>query len=167
MSSEKHISDGEKRKQLEKIVNDSHTAFFVTHSRGEAMHGRPMANAKVEPGLSAIWFASHKNSGKTVELQEDHEVLLGYTNSSGSEWASVSGTACFVDDRAKVKELWSPIWKNWFDGPDDPNIELIRVSPQFAEYWDNGSKAVALLKFAVGAVTGAKMDSGANERVRL
>ena len=160
-------SKTDQRKHLEKIVTDAHTAFFVTQPGEEPMHGRPMANANVEAGLTAIWFASHKKSGKTGELQADSSVLLGYTNSSGSEWASVNGTATIIDDRAKIKELWKPIWKNWFDGPDDPNIELIRVTPQSAEYWDNGSKAVAMIKFAIGAVTGAKMDSGANERIKL
>ena len=160
-------TDIDKRKHLEKIVNDSHTAFFVTHLESQPMHGRPMANAKVEAGVAAIWFASHKSSGKTGELKSNANVLLGYTNTSGSEWASISGTATLIDDRAKIKELWSPIWKNWFDGPDDPNIELIRVDPQFAEFWDNGNKAVAMVKFAIGAVTGAKMDSGSNEKMKL
>ncbi len=167
MKDQNNMSEADKRKELESIVSGAKTAFFVTHTPGEALHGRPMANAKVEPDLSAIWFASRKASGKTTELQHDHQVLLGYTNSSGSEWASVSGRAELIDDRHKIHELWSPLWKNWFDGPDDPSIELIRVEPLFGEYWDNGSKAVAMVKFAVGAVTGRKMDSGANQRVSL
>jgi general stress protein 26 len=126
-----------------------------------------MANAKVEDDLATVWFATRRDSGKIAELRRDQQVLLGYTNSSGSEWASVNGVATLVEDRAKVKELWSPFWKNWFQGPDDPNILLIRVTPQSAEYWDSGSQAITLIKFALAAVTGRKFDEGVNERVSL
>ena len=160
-------TESAKRDALEKIVKNCRTAFFVSKGTEAPFHGRPMANAKVEDGLSTIWFATHRVSGKTSELEKNRDVLLAYTNGTGSEWASVNGLASLVDDRQKIKELWSPIWKNWFDGPDDPNIELIRVTPLSAEFWDNGSKAIAMIKFAVGAVTGMKMDSGVNEKLKL
>lgn len=159
-------TESEKRKSLEKIVSGARTAFFVTGA-GDHLHGRPMANAKVEDHLSAIWFATQRNSPKIAELKQDQHVLLGYTNADGSEWASVSGSAALVSDRAKIKELWSPLWKNWFEGPDDPNILLVRVSPREAEYWDSGSQAIALIKFALAAATGKKFSEGENERVAI
>lgn len=166
MSAAPEITEDHKRQSLLKIIKASQTAFFVTESGG-ALHGRPMANAKVEDDLSAIWFAAQRQSGKIAELREDHKILLGYTNSSGSEWASVNGSALMVDDRARVKAMWNPFWKNWFDGPDDPNILLIRVLPKEAEYWDSGSRAITMVKFALAAVTGKRFDEGENERVRL
>ncbi|HET6249463.1 MAG TPA: pyridoxamine 5'-phosphate oxidase family protein [Tepidisphaeraceae bacterium] len=161
------LSETARKENLEKIIKGAQAAFFVTQSPGGAMHARPMANAHVEANLSAIWFATQKNSGKIAELRQEQEVLLGYVNGSGSEWASVNGTASFVNDRAKIKELWSPIWKNWFDGPDDPNIRLIRVTPREAEYWDSGSRVITMLKLAVGAVTAKTMDYGDNQHMKL
>jgi len=157
-------TEAEKREELMKIVKGSRTAFFVTEAAG-VLHGRPMANADVEQDIGTIWFASRRDSGKIAEIRQDQHVLLGYTNASGSEWASVNGTATLVEDRAKVKELWNAFWKNWFDGPDDPNILLIRVTPRSAEYWDSGSQAITLIKFALASVTGKKFDDGVNERV--
>jgi general stress protein 26 len=159
-------TESEKRQALMKIVKGAQTAFFVTEASG-SLHGRPMANASVEENLQTIWFATRRDSGKIAEIRQDQQVLLGYTNSSGSEWASVNGTATLVEDRAKVKELWNAFWKNWFEGPDDPNILLIRVTPKSAEYWDSGSRAITLVKFALAAVTGKKFDEGENERVSL
>jgi general stress protein 26 len=159
-------SDAEKRKSLQKIVEHAQTAFFVTEAN-HSLHGRPMANAKVEENLQTIWFATRRDSGKIAEIKQDQQVLLGYTNASGSEWASISGGAALVDEKAKVKELWNPIWKNWFEGPDDPAILLIRVRPVFAEYWDSKSKTISMIKFALAAVTGKKFDEGENERVKL
>ena len=166
MSTAPDKTETEKREALMKIVKGAQTAFFITEAGG-ALHGRPMANAEVEAGLQTIWFATRRDSGKIGEIRQDQQVLLGYTNASGSEWASVNGTATLVEDRAKVKELWNAFWKNWFEGPDDPNIVLIRVSPKSAEYWDSGSRAITLIKFALAAVTAKKFDEGENERVKL
>ena len=157
----------EAQKHLFEIINGSGTAFMVTRGTGDTLHGRPMANAQVKEGDRTIYFASHKSSAKVDELKADTHVYLGYTNASGSEWASINGRGRALNDRAKIKQLWSPIWKNWFDGPDDPNLILIEVTPEHGEYWDSGSKALSLVKFAYTAVTGSKTDEGDHAEVRL
>ena len=158
-------TESEKRQMLGKVINDATAAFFVTRSRGDGLHGRPMATAKVDGDVTALWFATAKDSGKCEQIRDDPRVYLGYTNHTGSEWASINGRATVVDDRAKINELWRATWKNWFDGPDDPNIALIKVDPQDAEYWDSGSRVVMLVKMAIAAVTGAKMPDGEHNRV--
>ena len=159
-------TDVQKTELLVKIINDATAAFLVTR-HGDHLHGRPMATAKVEGPLTSIWFASEKQSGKVEQIQADPHVYVGYTNHTGSEWASLNGTARIVDDKAKNKELWSPVWKNWFTGPEDPNMVLIEVKPSQAEYWDSGSRMVQMAKFAVTAVTGAKTDSGEHGKVAV
>jgi general stress protein 26 len=126
-----------------------------------------MATAKVEDDLSAIWFACQADSHVAEEVRADPRVYLGFTNHTGAEWASVNGRATIVTDRATIKALWSPMWKSWFDGPDDPRITLIRVDPTDAEYWDSGSRAVMLVKMAFAAVTGAKVSEGDHARVNV
>lgn len=160
-------TDGEKRQLLGKIINDASAAFLVTRSHGDGLHGRPMATARVDEDITAIWFACQKDSQVVAEISVDPRVYLGYTNHTGSEWASINGRASIVEDRAKIRALWSPAWKNWFDGPEDPNIALIKVDAQEAEYWDSGSRAVMLLKMAVAAVTGAKLPDGEHNRVSV
>ena len=160
-------TDTEKREIIGKIIGDASAAFLVSRSASDGLHGRPMATAKVEDGLTAIWFTCQKDSRVVEEITADARVYLGYTNHTGSEWASLNGHATIVTDRAKIKELWSPALKNWFDGPEDPNIALIKVEPQDAEYWDSGSRAVMLLKMAFAAVTGVKVSDGEHERVNV
>lgn len=144
----------EKIEKLREIVNSTRTAFLVTHAEDGTLHGRPMATAEVEDDFDTIWLSTPRDSGKVHEIAQDQRVLLGFNNASGSEWASIAGTARVVDDRAKIHELWSPYWKNWFDGPDDPRLVLIAITPEKAEYWDTGSQVVAMIKFALAAITG-------------
>ncbi len=158
--------DSERIALLRKIVNDATAAFLVSRS-GDALNGRPMATAEIEDDFDSIWFACQRDSQITKEVEQDGHVFLGYTNGSGSEWASINGSARVVDDHEKVKELWSPFWKNWFEGPEDPRVILIEVAPEHAEYWDAGSRAVQLLKFAVAAVSGKHVDEGKHGEVEL
>lgn len=159
-------TDIEKIDLLRKIINDSTAAFLVTRS-SDALHGRPMATAEVEEGIEAIWFATQRDCSKVDEIAADDRVFLGYTNGTGSEWASINGHAQVVDDREKIRELWNPYWKNWFEGPEDPRIILIRVTPEHAEYWDAGSRVVQLMKFAIAAVTGGHLSEGKHGEVSL
>lgn len=159
-------SDAEKIQLLRKIVNDATAAFLVTRS-SDTLHGRPMATAEIDDDFDSIWFACQKDSTIAQEVSRDGEVFLGYTNGSGSEWASINGHATLNDDRDKIHELWQPMWKNWFEGPDDPRITLIQVIPEHAEYWDAGSRIVQMLKFAVAAVSGKHVGEGEHGTVEL
>lgn len=160
-------TDSDRIALLRKIINDSTAAFLVTRSGSDGLHGRPMATVEIEDDFDAIWFACDRDSAVASELAQDGRVFLGYTNGSGSEWASINGKGTLVDDREKIHELWKPIWKNWFEGPDDPRIILIQVAPEHAEYWDAGSRVVQMLKFALAAVTGKHFDEGAHGKVDL
>ena len=159
-------TDSDKRQHLLKIVNKAHTGFLVTRS-DSGMHGRPMATAQVEGDFAHLWFACKRTHAKIKEISADDRVMIGYTSHDGTEWASVNGSARVVDDRAKMRELWSPFWKTWLDGPDDPEMILIKVTPESAEYWDLGNKLVALVKFAVGTITGRDTTAGDHQRVQM
>lgn len=149
---------------LHRIVNAAHTAFLVTNG-SQGPHGRPMATAKVGEELTILYFATERNSAKVKELAADDRVFLGYV--SGNDWASISGRGRIVDDKAKNNELWSPLWKNWFTGPEDPNMVLIAVTPETGEYWDADSKVVVAAKMAYTAVTGNKTVVGDHGKVAL
>jgi general stress protein 26 len=149
---EKIPTETEKREHLRKIINAAHSGMFITQGV-MGLHGRPMANAEVTDPFTTLWFATSRSSVKMDELKRDDRVFLAYHN-GGTEWATISGRARAVDDRAKIRELWSPLWKVWFESADDPDIILLEVTPEGGEYWDSGNKVAAYIKFAVGALAG-------------
>ena len=160
-----NTTQDEQTQTLQKIINSAHTAFLVTRTTAGALHGRPMATAELKKDLSEIWFATQRDSGKVEELAADDHVFLGYAGSGN--WASVTGHGQIVDDRAKMHELWTPIWKNWFTGPDDPKLTLIRVTPDGGEYWNGGSSVVMMAKLAFTAVTGKALSPADHASVAL
>ena len=129
-----------------------------------------MATQDSEFDGSVRFFTSY-DSAKVHEIERDQHVNLAYANPSDEVYVSVSGVARTVRDRAKINELWSPIHKAWFpNGPDDPNIALLRVDVDKAEYWDSPSSTVVqLFGFAKAIVTGKPYgEEGADhEKLRI
>ena len=139
---------------------------MVTSTDG-GLRGRPMA-AMNKDFNGELWFASRASTPKLDEIKSESHVLLAYSEPKSQNYVSVSGTASVVRDTAKVKELWSEGARVWFPkGPDDPEIALIRVEVESAEYWDApSSKWLYAYGYAKARLTGeAPHDVGENKVV--
>lgn len=148
------MTDQEKLEIVAEKIKGLRSCMFVTITENGMVKARPMSTQDVEFDGS-IWFMTDKRSNKCKEIKNNKSVGLEYANSNGVAFVSVSGTTSFSEDKAKIQEFWSPFYKAWFDGPEDPNITLIEVKVTRAEYWDNkGGKVGALADMAIGAVTG-------------
>jgi general stress protein 26 len=154
--------------KLKELVNAANICIFVTNLGETPLSSRPMSTLQVDDD-GCLWFFSKENSEKEHEIKNDNRVQLFYSNKNSSEYLSVYGEAELLRDRDKVDELWSPIAKAWFtEGKDDPTIEIIKVTPRDAYYWDTKhNKAVSLVKIAVGAVTGKRMDDGVQGKLKV
>ena len=65
----------------------------------------------------------------------------------------------------KLKELWSPAVEAWFpDGPEDPNVTLLKVDTISGEYWDSpGGKIATVIALVKHKIAGEKYE-GDNEK---
>lgn len=114
-----------------------------------------------------LWLFSHRSSGTIQEITDNPQVNISFQ--SRKSWLSVSGIAEIIEDRDRAHELWQPILKNWFPGEaDDPDLRLIKVHAEGAEYWENDdSTIVTLLKLADTSLRGTRHDMGDKETVDL
>ncbi|HYP06225.1 MAG TPA: pyridoxamine 5'-phosphate oxidase family protein [Bryobacteraceae bacterium] len=156
--------------KLGELIKGIPIAMLTTVDDEGCLRSRPMANQD-EAFDGTLWFFTEADSTKVHELERDRHVNLSYADASDNRYVSVSGTASVVRDRAKMKELWSPLHKAWFPkGLEDPNIALLRVEVEKAEYWDSPSSAVVrLFGFAKALATGKRYgEEGADhEKLRL
>ncbi len=132
----------------------------------EGIRARPMG-PMVRQDDGVIWFITDRNSHKVRDLADDTPVTLIFQNSASNWYISLMGTASVVDDRGQVRELWSPILKEWFEGPDDPKIILLAFEPTEADYWNGPNRLVAGLKMLITAATGMKTDMGDAGKVSM
>ena len=139
--------------------------MLVTQSNGK-MRARPMS-AHSDRNANALYMLTDARQHKDDEIAANPNVNLSFADSSDMKYVSVSGTASVSNDRAKIKELFSLPAKAWWDNADDPNIRVLTVTPDGAEYWDSPGTVISYVKMAVAAATGSRPEIGDNKKVSL
>jgi general stress protein 26 len=165
---EKNLQNEEATKKFRKLVEEIRTCMFITDNRDEN-HTRPMSTIEVESN-GTLWFYTDVRSIKVEEISSSKEVHLTYAHPGKESYLDVWGNASVVTDRKQIKDKWTPIVKAWFpQGPEDPNIALLKVTPTNSYYWDAESgKMVEFLKMAAAMVTGnPKIAEGAQGNLKM
>lgn len=160
----------QKNEQLEKVrkmIGDIRIGMMTTVNEEGRLMSRPMAAMQLDEDGS-LWFFTNKSAPKVAQIeQHDRQVNVSFANVSDSDYVSISGTAEELDDRAKIDELWNPQAKAWFPkGKDDPDLTLLKVHTDMAEYWDaNDSTMVRLFEQARAALTSTTPKIGENKKI--
>jgi general stress protein 26 len=144
-------------------------AMLTTADRSSGMlHSRPMATHETESD-GTLWFFTYANSEKADEVQQQSKVNVSYSDPVKDVYVSVSGEAEIVEDKERMKEMWTPFLKAWFpDGLDTQNIGLLKVKITEAEYWDaHENRMVKMLKYAKSILKGQPGNAGEHEKVDL
>ncbi len=156
--------------RLYELIKDIETAMLVTRRPDGSLVSRPMANQDRAPGAD-FWFAAEEGSDKLDEIGADPHVNLTYYKDRTREWVSIAGEAEIYRDRARIRQLYKPDWKAWFDGgssddprsgtAEDPRIVLIGVRATSARYMTTDKpQPVVLFEVAKGMLTGRRPDIG-------
>lgn len=151
-------------RKLGDLMRDIGFCMLTTVDEDGYPHSRPMAVQKIEFD-GDLWFFTRRDSAKTRETSHEHKVNVSFANPEKHHYVSVSGTAQCLTDEAKAKELWHEAYRDWFPkGLSDPEITLMKVTAEKAEYWDTpGGQTVSILKF----LTGQSPEAGEHEKVDL
>jgi general stress protein 26 len=140
-------------------------AMLVTHD-GDKLRARPMS-AYLERDENAIYFLTDARRHKDEEIARNPGVNLSFANASDQTYVSVTGTAVVSNDRAKIRQLFSTPAKAWWNSAEDPNIRVLKIMPDDAEFWDSPGSVISYVKMAAAAVTGSRPDIGDNRKVAM
>jgi general stress protein 26 len=155
-------------KKLGDLIKDIHIAMLTTEEDDGTLRSRPMGTQQVEFD-GDLWFFNKEHSPKVKEVQHERNVNVSYADPKGQTYVSVSGKASLVNDHQKMEELWNPILKAWFPkGLEDPELSLLKVEVEEAEYWDSPNGAVVQIAgFVKAIVTGKQAQGGENKKMEL
>lgn len=157
--------------ELYQMIDEMEIALLTTRRPDGRLVTRPMATQDRGP-TADLWFVTDIDTHKVDEVENDPNVSVGYYNSGSREWVSVSGKARISQDREKIRELWAPDWKIWFEneggerdgGPDDPRLALIFVDAESVTYMKaEHSRPRVLFELVKGMVTGGTPEMGREE----
>lgn len=149
------------RGELWSLIRDIEVAMMTTVDEG-LLRSRPMQGHQSRAD-GDLWFFTSREAHKVTEIGREHQVNLSYADPRSGRYVSVSGLATAVDDRERMREFWNDHLAAYFPrGIDDPNLLLIRVTPERAEYWESAS---GMEPRAIRLGAGGRPEAGVNVKV--
>lgn len=154
-------------RKLWDMIRDIRFAM-LTSEDGGLLRSRPMAASQREFD-GTLWFFTRADSHKVAEVQTDDRVAVSYAAPGKQTYVSLSGHAHLQRDKDLIAQHWSEALRTWFPkGQNDPEIALLRVDVEAAEYWDAPSSAmVHAFGYAKAVLTGEPRHPGDHSTVRL
>ncbi|MEP6920338.1 MAG: pyridoxamine 5'-phosphate oxidase family protein [bacterium] len=155
--------------KLVEMLKEIDFCMLTTVDENDDLHSRPMSlNSEVDQ-QGNLWFFTNASSHKVSELSRIPKCNVSFAKPDDNNYISITGNAELVTDKQQIKELWKPELKAWFPkGTDDPDIALLRLKIEKAEYWDAPSSKVAqVVSFVSAIVKGESADYGENKRIDL
>ncbi|MGJ5065430.1 pyridoxamine 5'-phosphate oxidase family protein [Bradyrhizobium oligotrophicum] len=140
-------------------------AMLVTRD-GDRLRARPMS-AYLARDENMVYFLTDARRHKDEEIARSPQINLSFADAGAQKYVSLTGTAAVSNDRGKIRELFSTPAKAWWDSAEDPNIRLLKITPDDAEFWDSPGTVVSYVKMAAAAVTGTRPDLGDNRKVAM
>jgi general stress protein 26 len=153
---------GRKDDSLEKLgrlVEGIDIAMLTTRLGDGRLVSRPLRAQQLDAD-GALWFITDRNSHKTEEIRLQPQVNACFASDARNTYVSVAGRASVIFDKAKLLELWSPEMSVFYPrGIDDPDLCLLRVQVESAEYWDGPGGFIGQALYL--AMTALTRDPGA------
>lgn len=113
------------------IMANSNTCALITVDSLNRSRVRMMGTLKPDEDFT-VWFGTNPNSRKVVQINQNPEVTVYYTEEENSGYVMLQGTAQLVND-IKEKEIhWRDQWKEFYPNYPDDYI-LIKVIPNWLE----------------------------------
>ena len=159
------MSKQENIDKIQAVIKDVKFAMMSTiNSKGD-LHAWPMTTSETSLGGKEIWFIGDKTSDVVKDIQDNPKVGLSYATQDEKNYVSISGNAELSNDKAKLDELWSPVYNAFFEhGKEDETVQLIKIVPHGAECWLSGSSTINVFKMAAAALQDGKTAEGIGEQ---
>ena len=154
--------------RLKELVEDIRIAMLTTQDDDGTLRSRPLQTLRcADEGV--LWFFTSATSPKVAEAQAGGwQVNLSYANPDKQDYVSISGKASLSRDRKLMEALWSKWVEVFFPkGIDDPDLALLRVDIEKAEYWDSPGSAIGRMYAFTKALTTGNTDAlGDNVKIK-
>lgn len=116
------------RKEALKILENSYIGTMAT-IRDQKPHSRYMTFFHED---FTIYTATSKETSKIEDIEENPytHILLGYEGKNfGDEFLEIEGKISLSTDESMKEKVWDDAMKIWFEGPDDPDLIILKITP--------------------------------------
>lgn len=161
------MADQDPRSELLEKIEEAGVVMLTTTEQDGTMASRPMAVQEVDAEQGVLWFitratgdAAQDSSGRPVNVAVQAK---GF-------WASVAGHGAVVRDTERKRRLWNSATEAFFGegaSPEDPEIVLVRVQAESAEYWNSSGALSSIVELVKTKVTGGQARPGDHDTVEF
>lgn len=111
--------------------------LFASLATVEGEKPRVRYMALYHDGLD-IYMATDRKTDKVEEIQQNPNVfvLMGYEKGGTGDVLEISGTAEVTGDQDLKSKVWREDFKRWFNGPEDPDFVVLKITPNHMEMTD-------------------------------
>lgn len=116
------------QKTIEQIL-DSDVVGVMSTIRNKQPYARYMTFMNRD---FTLYTVTSNETDKVEELADNPytHILLGYEGEGfDDEYVEYKGKVNIQDSKELKETLWNPHMKNWFHGPDDPNLVVLKITP--------------------------------------
>ena len=131
---------------LREMIDEIRVAMLTTVAEDGHMRSRPMQTPP-QAFDGDLWFFTLGTDPKTTEIRHHSHVCVTYASPREHQFLSLSGVAEIVADRKRIELIWNDELLEWFPaGADDPDLMLIRVRVNEAEFWHYQNKRFGAIR---------------------
>ena len=145
------------------LIKDIPIAMMTTREADGSLAARAMAALEMDAD-GVVWFFTSVPSDKADHLDA---MNLAFSDIDDSTYVSLSGHGEIDTDRSHIERLWTPMARPWFpDGPDSPQLALLKFIPDTADYWDGpNSRMVRAFNMSASVAAGKPIGLGEHRSV--
>lgn len=97
-----------------------------------------------------LYTLTHRETDKVEEIDVNPytHILLGYEGEGfGDAYIEYEGRTQIKENNEWKKELWNDHMKIWFEGPEDPNLIVLEITPIEIKLMNKQGQPPETLKF--------------------
>ena len=131
----KELEDANKGIQTKaaKLLGSCETVFMATNGAHGHPNVRAMMPLKVD-GTHTLWFITGSDYSKVAELENDNKAAVYAYDPRKMNECRLWGSVEILSDAATIEQVWRDEFKNFFDGPEDPKIRVLRFDADNGVY---------------------------------
>lgn len=134
------------REVAKKILDDNMVGTMAT-IEGNKPHSRYMTFFN---NNFILYTVTSKDTHKVEELSKNPytHILLGYDGKGlGDQFLEIEGKVEISSDDSMREKVWNKELSSWFDGPEDPRMVVLKVSPSQIRLMNTKGKDPQIVDF--------------------
>ena len=152
--------------RLADLIADTEVGMLTTEDSDGTLRSRPLMTLEMDEA-GRLWFFTQLSTRKVGDMDQHRKVNLSYADVARQSFVSISGRVRLLRDPDKARDLWTQRVKPWFPSElDDPDLGLLEVTVEAAEYWDVPASRMQRLFGMMASPDGEPGQPGEHAEVR-